>query len=161
MTEQEAKAIKLMKNVRDDAVVTLNLISNNELNVSPMLYAGRKEKAEVILNAFEELEQYRELGTVEEIKKKIRKELPYMSIAQAKFKSELNSYRALGTLEELRGAREKQVPKKPEYKILKSLPTCPNCGEVNLVQENEYGNVICNNKFCPDCGQTIDWSDAE
>lgn len=119
------------------------------------------EDLEMAIDALEELQQYRALGTVKEIKKKIRKELPYMSIAQKKFKSELNSYRALGTVEELREARGKQVPKKAEYKILKSLPMCPNCGEVNLVQDNEYGNVICKNKFCPDCGQAIDWSDTE
>ena len=39
MTEQEQKAIKWMQ------------------NVSPMFYAGRKEKAETIINGFEELEQ--------------------------------------------------------------------------------------------------------
>ena len=39
MTEQEQKAIKWMKNVRDDAVVTLDHIAKEEPNVSPMLYA--------------------------------------------------------------------------------------------------------------------------
>ena len=68
MTEQEAKAIKWIKSVRDDAVVTLDHIKKNEPNVSPVLYAGRKERAEAILNAFEELEQYRELGAVEELR---------------------------------------------------------------------------------------------
>lgn len=66
MTEQEQKAIKWMKNVRDDAVVTLDHIAKEEPNVSPMLYAGRKEKAETIIKGFEELEQYRAIGTQEE-----------------------------------------------------------------------------------------------
>lgn len=66
MTENEVKAIKWMKNVRDDAVVTLDHIAKNEPNVSPMLYAGRKEKAETIINGFEELEQHRAISTVEE-----------------------------------------------------------------------------------------------
>ena len=66
MTENEAKAIKWMKNVRDDAVVTLDHIQKNEPNVSPMLYEGRKQKAETIIVGFEELEQYRAIGTVEE-----------------------------------------------------------------------------------------------
>lgn len=65
MTGNEEKAIKWMKSVRDDAVVTLNYITENEPNVSPMLYAGRKEKAETIINGFKELEQYRAIGTVE------------------------------------------------------------------------------------------------
>lgn len=68
MTEQENKAIKWMKNVRDDAVATLDHIAKEEPNVSPMLYAGRKEKAETIIKGFEELEQYRAIGTVEQIK---------------------------------------------------------------------------------------------
>lgn len=76
MTEQEARAIRWMKSVRDDAVVTLDHIAKNEPNVSPRLYAGRKEKAEVILNAFEELEQYRALGTVEELREAREKQAP-------------------------------------------------------------------------------------
>ena len=68
MTENEAKAIKWIKNVRDDAVITLDHIQNNEPNVSPMLYEGRKQKAETILEMCEELEQYRAIGTVEECK---------------------------------------------------------------------------------------------
>lgn len=50
----------------DDAVVTLDHIAKEEPNVSPVLYAGRKEKAETIINGFEELERYREIGTVGE-----------------------------------------------------------------------------------------------
>lgn len=74
MTEQEQKAIKWMKNVRDDAVVTLDHIAKEEPNVSPMLYAGRKENAEIIINGFEELEQYRAIGTVEECRAAVEKQ---------------------------------------------------------------------------------------
>ena len=74
MTEQEQKAIKWMKNVRDDAVVTLDHIAKEEPNVSPMLYAGRKEKAETIIKGFEELEQYRAIGTPEECHEAVEKQ---------------------------------------------------------------------------------------
>lgn len=74
MTEQEQKAIKWMKNVRDDAVVTLDHIAKEEPNVSPMLYAGRKEKAETIIKGFEELEQYRAIGTPEECRAAVEKQ---------------------------------------------------------------------------------------
>ena len=74
MTEQEQKAIKWMKNVRDDAVVTLDHIAKEEPNVSPMLYAGRKEKAETIIKGFEELEQYRTIGTPEECRAAVEKQ---------------------------------------------------------------------------------------
>ena len=74
MTEQENKAIKWMKNVRDDAVVTLDHIAKEEPNVSPMLYAGRKEKAETIIKGFEELEQYRAIGTPDECRAAVEKQ---------------------------------------------------------------------------------------
>lgn len=74
MTKNEVKAIKWMKCVKDDAVATLDHISKNAPNVSPMSYAGRKTKAEVIINGFEELEQYRAIGTVEECKAAVEKQ---------------------------------------------------------------------------------------
>lgn len=76
MTEQEAKTIKWVENIRDNAFATLDYIAKNEPNVSPMLYAGRKEKAETILKGFEELEQYRALGTLEELREMKEKQVP-------------------------------------------------------------------------------------
>ena len=89
MTEQEQKAIKWMKNVRDDAVVTLDHIAKEEPNVSPMLYAGRKEKAETIINGFEELEKYRAIGTVEEWKNSVLKILEAYNKAVDDFETKL------------------------------------------------------------------------
>lgn len=74
MTAEE-KAIKWMKSVKDNAVATLDHIKKNELNVSPMLYAGRKEKAEMIIKGFEELEQYRAIGTIEECQEAREKQI--------------------------------------------------------------------------------------
>ena len=89
MTEQEQKAIKWMKNVRDGAVVTLDHIAKEEPNVSPMLYAGRKEKAETIINGFEELEKYRAIGTVEECKNSVLKILEAYNKAVDDFETKL------------------------------------------------------------------------
>lgn len=88
MTVNEAKAVKWMKNVRDDAVVTLDYIARNELNVSPMLYAGRKEKAETIINGFEELEKYRTIGTVEECRAAVEKQKLDRQLERIKGKEE-------------------------------------------------------------------------
>ena len=127
MTENEAKAIKWMKSVRDDAVVTLDRITKNEPDVSPMFYAGRKEKAETITKWFEELEEYR----------------------------------AIGTVEECREAREKQEPQKPDIwgdgyddkgNMIYDMYDCPNCGKSYEIDYDDY-------KYCPECGQAIDWSD--
>lgn len=134
MTEQEARAIRWMKSVRDDAVVTLDHIAKNEPNVSPRLYAGRKEKAEVILNAFEELEQYRALGTVEELREAREKQVPKKPYIET---------------EKAKGLRE-------DYDCYE----CPNCdsflGHVSDCKDEHYRY-----NYCPNCGQAIDWSDTE
>ena len=98
MTENEAKSIKWMKCVRDDAVVTLDNIAKNEPNVSPMLYAGRKEKAETIIKGFEELEQYRELGTVREVKTLKESSMTGLELAKiAVMIQKLKKYEEIGT----------------------------------------------------------------
>ena len=102
MTENEEQAVKWMKSVRDDAVAILDYIAKNEPNVSPMLYAGRKEKAGVIIKGFEELERYRAIGTVEEIRKVVQ----FLSLDNDNGIIEdlelLNKYRFIGTAEECR-----------------------------------------------------------
>lgn len=68
MTENEAKAIRFIENIKNHAVVTLDHIAREEPNVSPLLYKGREEKADTILAMVQELEQYRAIGTLEELK---------------------------------------------------------------------------------------------
>ena len=57
-------------------------------------------------------------------------------------------------------ALEKQIPKKVIWENAKNgriysfhWACCPNCG--NELFDIEIGEF----KFCPDCGQTLDWSD--
>lgn len=154
MTEQEQKAIKWMQNVRDDAVVTLDHIAKEEPDVSPMLYAGRKEKAETIINGFEELQQYREIGTVREFKSCKRFGSIEKILSSQIF---LDQYQTIGTVEECREAVEKQKAKKPiepdeEYGTFK----CPSC-EGLIFTEDRFET----HKYCLLCGQRIDWSDEE
>lgn len=62
-------------------------------------------------------------------------------------------------------ALEKQIPKKPG--ATEDYPHrlyCPNCyypfernkSEIALIREH----FIVGNKYCPDCGQALDWSDT-
>lgn len=173
MTENEVNAIKWMKCVKDDAVVTLDNIAKNESNVSPMLYAGRKEKAETIINGFEELEQYRAIGTVEEIREAAEKiaiayELYELFDNQSiiketmeklrKMVDEFMEYREIGTVEECREVMERQKVKKPVktenngFRYTDSY-ICPNC------RKGFTGTGIAD--FCYHCGQAIDWSDTD
>ena len=59
-------------------------------------------------------------------------------------------------------ALEKQMPKKVIWENAKNgriyafcWACCPNCGNEVFDIEAENGNF----KFCPDCGQALDWSD--
>lgn len=62
-------------------------------------------------------------------------------------------------------ALEKQIPKKPnETEAYPHRLYCPNCyypfernkSEIALIREH----FIVGNKYCPDCGQALDWSDT-
>ena len=112
---------------------------------------------EVIDNAIQRLWEYEALGTVEELKEKIQTELPYMSLAQARFKSELDEYRNLGTVEELKEAREKQVAKKPIDKSNNPkdwhIMSCPCCGRV-FWNSGEFMHY--EPKCCEKCGQRFE-----
>ena len=52
------------------------------------------------------------------------------------------------------GALDKQIPKKPvsKYKYRDGENVCPSCET-----ENRCRIVMSWVKFCPDCGQAIDW----
>lgn len=75
---------------------------------------------------------------------------------------EIQKYRAIGTVEECREAAEKQMPKKPDYEgdgyadghIVYDTWICPCCGKCYEVDFDDY-------KYCPECGQAIDWSEEE
>lgn len=115
------------------------------------------------IKALEEIQQYRELGTVEELKAMMDNgaftgtELAQIAAMQMKLKE----YQQLGTVEELRDAREKQIPKKPIwekgvcYAMTKDgkerremIPKCPSC----LSRELIYG-------YPCKCGQKLDFSE--
>ena len=118
MTENEAKAVRFIENIKNHATVTLDHIVKEEPNVSPLFYKGREEKSNTILVMVEELKQYR----------------------------------AIGTPGECRAAVEKQTERKvtTNHSWTHYHFFCPVCNmEVNDM------------KYCPNCGQKLDWSDEE
>lgn len=60
-------------------------------------------------------------------------------------------------------ALEKQIPKKP-IDVCTPVVTwglCPICkGELNKLG-NRPNRVFESTKYCPDCGQALDWSDTD
>ena len=117
------------------------------------------------ISSLKEIQQYREIGTVEECKELASMFTQEKKNALGKIVDEWNEYIEIGTVEECREGVEKQKPKKPKDS-LKIKPVidengayvdadvtvyllCPNCGEMVGIDENV-------DKFCRECGQAID-----
>ena len=105
---------------------------------------------EEAIEALKEIQQYREIGTVEECK-----ELAFMvsmekKNALAKIIDEWKEYIEIGTVEECREAVEKQKPNKPHRNYKKFSGLWCKCGWY-------LGQKQCLDiKYCPNCGQAID-----
>ena len=54
-----------------------------------------------------------------------------------------------------KAAVRKQIPKKPTHIIDDDYAECPACGNANF----EFGINDWGCKYCPDCGQALDWSE--
>lgn len=132
-----------------------------------------------------EINQYRALGTVEEIRSKmeelgrwhsdrlnsrIKNEFAAMSTLVChncdhkdeyieELEAEIEEYRAIGTVEEFREAVEKQKAKKPVLKpFYEDILCCPTCGDIltdRIPMDNKDFYFHCLN-----CGQKLDWSDS-
>ena len=101
------------------------------------------------ITALREIQQYREIGTVEQVRnQKHNLEMAYKIISD---------YEAIGTVEECREAVEKQTPKKcikdscPDHTHYK----CPSCGKIQKTKYNDstFGCILNN---CSNCGQALE-----
>lgn len=101
-----------------------------------------REASELAIQALEEIQQYREIGTPEELQD--------MKSNYFEALSDWRQYRKIGTLEECRTAREKQISKKPDFTEDKEFALCPCCNGKGLFDKQKY---------CDNCGQKIDWSE--
>ena len=96
----------------------------------------------VAIQALEKVQQYREIGTPEELQD--------MKSNYFEALSDWRQYRKIGTLEECRTVIEKQTPKKPDFTEDKEFALCPCCNGKGLFDKQKY---------CDNCGQKIDWSE--
>lgn len=137
---------------------------NCELCYAQGLYEEHKEAVQMAIKALEEIQQYRALGTPEELRvmkaysKLSREELFEVAVALMGFQE----YRQIGTLKECRTAMEKQTPKRPDYEgdgyadgqLVYDTWICPCCGKHYEIDYDDYD-------YCPNCGQRIDWGNEE
>lgn len=129
-----------------------------EVRISRFDHAGDVNEAlEIAKKALDEIQQYREIGTLEELaraKKYINLSKKHGTIGEMIDKCA--GYESIGTVEECREAREKQIPKRPDYEgdgyadgeIVYDTWICPNCGIKYEVDYDDYD-------YCPKCGQAI------
>lgn len=102
------------------------------------------EALSISIQALEEVQQYRAIGTPEELQD--------MKNNYFEALSDWRQYRKIGTVYECRTAREKQIPKKPDFTEDKEFALCPCCNGKGLSDKQNY---------CDNCGQKFDWSDEE
>lgn len=111
-----------------------------------------------LIKALEEVQQYREIGTVEELEQSKK----YVKLAQnhgtiGQVIDACAEYEEIGTVEKCRTAVEKQKAKRADGGRDidgKDYLICPNC--CAIVADGEWTA-----NFCPDCGQALDWSGEE
>lgn len=123
------------------------------------LDAGEMEElTDFCIKALGEIRQYREIGTVKELKEiKLCAfsgiELASIAIAM----QELRKYKAIGTVEECMAAVEKQKAREPdiwgdgydkEGNMIYDMYDCPNCKESYEIEGSDYNH-------CPNCGQAL------
>lgn len=112
--------------------------------------------------ALEEIQQYRAIGTVEDIQT-MKDNGSFSAVELAKIANmlkRLKVYEEIGTAEELKTLKEKNEPKIPNYEgdgyykgqIVLDTWICPNCEKSYEVDYEDYD-------YCPNCGQRIDHSE--
>lgn len=112
-----------------------------------------KMACDMAISALEEIQQYRALGTVEEL---AEIQNSYFILDQ-----KVRRYEKIGIANELQQLKEKYTKKKPMLSSLsirkRKLYICPNCFNECLAKE---ANERQDNMFCWNCGQAIDWSEV-
>lgn len=128
------------------------------------------EALEVALYALKEIQNYRKLGTLEELAKAKK----YIDLAKKHrtiggMIDECAEYEEIGTVEEFREASEKQKAKKPllvskKEKIMEGdyvHVICPLCGEeiFSCFLFYPWNDSQRTHEFCKSCGQAIQWDE--
>lgn len=113
---------------------------------------------DMAIMALQEIQQYRAIGTVEDIKEILRivsegqDDVDESGISTGLLHTllEYAKYTKIGTAEKCREAREKQMPMEPMSN--KNIMYCPVCER--KVRRNY-------DLYCSGCGQALNWSELE
>ena len=114
----------------NEAIEALRLI--NTSRVHPFYsWEEMAEVRDIAIKALEEIQQYREIGTVEELRKAVEKQKPKAPKDELKINPVIDCNGAYTDAD------------------ITVYLLCPNCGEMVGINENI-------DKFCCECGQAID-----
>lgn len=115
----------------------------------------------IAIKVLEEIQKYREIGTVERFKQLAEQFKPHVTDKTScperhcnkcdKYRKENEKYHEIGTVEECREARERQTAKKPILNENSNVMFCPVC-ERKIRRNYDL--------HCSGCGQAIDWIDT-
>lgn len=109
---------------------------------------------DMAIQALKEIQQYRAIGTVEELKTmKENGAFTGVELAQlAAMQMRLKEYSAIGTIEEIKALKKKSVPRKIKGTRFEEA-ICPRCESELFETYWAFGGI----HYCSNCGQTIDW----
>lgn len=111
----------------------------------------------VAIKALEDVQQYRTIGTLEELQD--------MKSNYFEALSDWRQYRKIGTLEECRAATVNQTAKKPIFNHnLSDTLSVFHCECGNAIKVSHDIGIMNNNNspnYCSNCGCRLDWSDGE
>lgn len=125
------------------------------------LYQYHAAVMQIAKEALEEVQQYREIGSVQELKEMRESSLSGLELVKLAVAVRLlKQYQAVGTVEECQQAVEKQKEKKPvilneeigdadRKMFIPKCIQCPACGN-----ESAHFNELP--KYCQNCGQKLE-----
>lgn len=133
------------------------MMESEAINVLNMIEAHGDlaiKAKQTAINALEEVQQYRAIGTLEELKEAMK----YVWLVKkhgtiGKALEECAEYESIGTPEECRAAMEKQTEKNP---IPLDKCTCPSCGTYNEVWKKRRNTLPSDIVYCWHCGQAVE-----
>lgn len=146
MTENEA--LEIIKTVNEDYFQPDNSNEFDDIN----------ESFEMAIQALEQIQEYRAIGTVEGYENAIQSSINNYNLMK-EYKAKVDELEAIGTIEEFKDLKEKSVAKKPHSisianDIGNSMVECPICHA-----RSDYDIKSIKKGHCWRCGQKLDWSE--
>lgn len=130
-----------------EAMETLERLFSDSTNEDYSFTECFAEALTIAIQALEEVQQYRAIGTPEELQD--------MKSNYFGALSDWRQYRKIGTLEECRTAREKQIPKKPKHTYIKHGKHTWKKNENGEIDDCAWDYDYHNGVVCEVCGETV------